>query len=106
MLGILEDLLDVLGVPFLHELEDLCGLVPMQLLHDIGRMLGRHLVKDARDLRLVEARTRASSVVSSSPGSTSPARSGESRRKSATCWSRGRRWRVAAMSDGWAASSA
>src|SRR5881628_3756229 len=54
MLGILEDLLDVLGVPFLHELEDLGGLVPVQLLYDIGRMLGRHLVKDARDLRLVE----------------------------------------------------
>src|SRR2546426_5653270 len=54
MLGILEDLLDVLRVPFLHELEDLCGLVPVQLLYDIGRMLGRHLVKDARDLRLVE----------------------------------------------------
>src|SRR2546427_1651669 len=106
MLGILEDLLDVLGVPFLHELEDLCGLVPVQLLHDIGRMLGRHLVKDARDLRLVEGADESQQRGVVQPREHLAGALRESRRKSSTCWSRGRRWRVAAMSDGWAASSA
>ncbi len=54
VLGILEDLLDVLGLLFLHELEDLLGLVPGQLVDDVGRVLRRHLVEDARDLDLVE----------------------------------------------------
>ena len=54
VLGVLEDLLDVLGVLLLHELEDLFGLVPRELVHDVGGVLGRHLVEDARDFDLVE----------------------------------------------------
>ena len=47
MLRILEDLLNVLGVLFLHEVEDFFGLVPGELFHDVGGMLRGHLVEDA-----------------------------------------------------------
>ncbi len=46
-LGILEQLLDVLGLLVLHQVEDLLGLLGRQLLDDVGGVLGRHPIQDA-----------------------------------------------------------
>ena len=54
VLGILEELLDLLGLLLLHEVEDLVGLLLGQLLDHLDDVVGRHLVEDARDLVLVE----------------------------------------------------
>ena len=52
VLGILEEILNVLRMLFLHELEDLGGLLGGQLFDDIGGVLGRHPVKDGGDLNV------------------------------------------------------
>ena len=52
--GILEDLLDLLGLLVLHEVQDLLGVLRGQLVHDVGGMLRRHAVEDQRDLDVVQ----------------------------------------------------
>src|SRR5437867_10903539 len=54
MLGVLENLLDVLGCLLLREQEDLLGLFARQLLDDVGGVLRGHLVQVAGALDLVE----------------------------------------------------
>jgi hypothetical protein len=54
VLGVLEELLHLLGFLLLHEVEDLVRLLLGQLLDDLDHVIGRHAVEDARDLVLVE----------------------------------------------------
>ena len=54
MLGVIEALLDLLGLVLLHEPEDLFCLLAGQLLDHVGGVLGRHLVEDAGHLALLE----------------------------------------------------
>src|SRR6266403_1849576 len=54
VLGILEQLLNVLGLLLLHHLEQAFRLRGGELLDDLGRVIRRHLVEDPRDLELIE----------------------------------------------------
>jgi len=54
VVGILEQLLDVLGLLLLHEVEDLLRLLVGELLQDLGRVVRLHAVEDAGDLSLVQ----------------------------------------------------
>ena len=54
LVRVVEELLDLLRLLGLHQVEDRLGLLAGQLLHDVGRPVGRHRVEDLRDLLLLE----------------------------------------------------